>query len=1393
MIFIQQVDYVLFIHGLSFISLGWVSFTLLRENDRRLPWLWFGLFGLTQGAGQWLRLVAFSLSDETYLAALSVALCTLPFLFLIEFGRVAASRFMSKSPGPWIYLPVLAVILLSSSLGLERLEICSGGALCVLGGLWAAAVLYIVSRQLHGIARLPLQCGSVSIVLYSLIASGLAVYSTCVSATIVRDFSYQGAFGFSGEVVKTLLAMSMPVALHRYYMVSGSNADEQAIRMRVGAIGTVAITLILMGGWAMTMAVGISTDKQFRSNLVSRTSAAAAAIDPTDVTTLQGSPSDILNPYFQQLNNTLRAIKKGNIYSRYVYLMGMKEGGVVLLACAEPASSTDYSAPGDPYPEATVELKSVFSKGEPITEGPESDSWGTWVSGIAPIRNPSTGQIIAVLGIDLDASIWIRAVALSRLFCIVITFLVSILTIAFLSILVTIKLSAARVSASETRYRSLVEGSPNTVALFDVEGRYVTINQPGLRIMGREEKEVIGKEYSSIWPAEIRPLIRNTLRQVLAGAQCSFEAEFMRPDGRSVFWHVVLNPVVCEEDGVIGFTGISVDTTRRKEAEDKLRASEARYRLLADNLTDVIWTADMDLRFTYFSPSMTNLTGYIPEEACSLSLDDLLTPASFETAQKSLEEAMLLEHLDDDKRLEPVCVELEIRRKDGSIVWTEVRTAFLRDEDNRPYGIIGVARDITYRRQTEEALRASEENYRAIFDSANDAIIVHDLRTGCIIDANQRMCEMFGYTLEEAKNRTIGSLISGEPPYTQTDLRKLLGKAARGKPQLFEWKALHKEGHALWVEINLKRTSINDEDRILAIIRDVARRKQAETNMQIQASAINAAGDQIVIVDAAGNIVFVNPAFEKEMGYSFSEVQGKPPSLLNSGEHDKAFYDQIWSSILAGQTWHGEIVHRRKDGNLCTEDMTVTPVKNEAGVIEHFVAIKRNITDKMDYQRQLDHLAHHDPLTGLPNRLLFSDRLAQALARARAHNNKLSVMFLDIDRFKLINDTLGHSVGDILLKKVAERLVWSLREVDTIARMGGDEFTVILAQPNCAEDVANLARRILDALSQPIRLDSGEVFVTASIGISTFPADGESAEDLVKKADMAMYRAKEQGRDTFYFYTDSLTNSTMKRMALENSLRKALEREELIVHYQPRVDIRTGKVLAAEALVRWQHPEHGLITANQFVPMAEETGLIVSIGDWVMRTACAQVREWSDMGLPAVDMAVNISAHQFKWKDLRTTVSKILSDTGLDPRQLDLELTESTLMHDPEVATEILRGLKDMGLKISIDDFGTGYSSLSYLKMFPVNAVKIDRSFIHQVTTSSDDAAIARAIVGMAHSLKLKVVAEGVETLEQLEFLRSIECDEIQGYFISRPVPSDEFAQLLRNGSRGQQDILWAA
>jgi len=576
--------------------------------------------------------------------------------------------------------------------------------------------------------------------------------------------------------------------------------------------------------------------------------------------------------------------------------------------------------------------------------------------------------------------------------------------------------------------------------------------------------------------------------------------------------------------------------------------------------------------------------------------------------------------------------------------------------------------------------------------------------------------------------------------------------------------------------------SYGETIRLSGTIQNITERKQMEETLRQSATVFENTTEGVMITDARGRVVSVNRAFTEITGYGQDDVIGKSTSILKSGRHDKAFYRIMWGRIRETGSWQGEIWNRRKNGNVYPEWLNISVVKDNEGNTTNYVGVFSDISDMKASEQKLDHLAHHDPLTGLPNRLLLNARMEQSMARAHRSNDMLAVLFLDLDHFKNVNDTLGHPVGDQLLQEVAHRLTACVRKEDTVTRLGGDEFTIVLEELHDSRFAGKVALKIIDELAKIFLLKGHEVFVTCSIGISIFPNDGNDITTLLKNADSALYRAKDEGRNNYQYYTEELTTRAMERMVMETNLRHALERNELVVYYQPQVDLYSGRVIGMEALLRWRHPEIGLIPPDAFIPLAEETGLIIPIGEWVLRTACARLKSWIDDGLPELRVAVNLSSRQFNQKNLPETIADILRDTGLKPQCLELELTERIVMQDADNSVEMLDSLKKLGIQFSIDDFGTGYSSLSYLKRFPIDRIKIDKSFVDHITTDSEDASISQAIISMSHGMNLKTVAEGVETLEQQEFLRSHQCDEIQGFYFSRPLPEMEMEHLLRSG-----------
>ena len=587
-------------------------------------------------------------------------------------------------------------------------------------------------------------------------------------------------------------------------------------------------------------------------------------------------------------------------------------------------------------------------------------------------------------------------------------------------------------------------------------------------------------------------------------------------------------------------------------------------------------------------------------------------------------------------------------------------------------------------------------------------------------------------------------------------------------------------------ERTLQLRSVNED-----LIADIAARKRTEQELQLRQRAIEASANAIIISSAKEPdyaIEYVNPAFERITGYAAGEVVGCNMGLLWGKDGEQSGIKEIRACMLEQREGHAVLRNYRKDGTLFWSDLYIAPVRDDGGGVSHYVVAQYDITATKRYESELEFQTNRDALTGLANRNLLRDRLRQAISYAYRYGHPIWVLFVDLDRFKFINDTLGHQAGDVLLKAVAERLQASVRDTDTVARMSGDEFVLVLPERTDAGLSTGIVKRIMDTVAQPLTIEGHEFFVSCSVGVSVYPPDGATPEELIKHADVAMYRAKETGRNNFQFYTSEMNERALERLRIEADLRSALERNEFMLYYQPQVDLRTREIVGVEALIRWQHPELDMVPPARFIGLAEETGLIVPIGAWVIREACRQGRQWQTEGLGHLRISVNLSARQFGEHDLVECVAAALKETNLPPECLEIELTESLVMADVDHAIGVLRELKSLGIKLSIDDFGTGYSSLSYLKRFPIDVLKIDRSFVNDITIDPDDAAIVASIISLAHSLRLQVIAEGVETIEQLGYLRKHECDQIQGYFFSRPVPAEAMGRMLQDGRRLQAE-----
>ncbi len=831
-----------------------------------------------------------------------------------------------------------------------------------------------------------------------------------------------------------------------------------------------------------------------------------------------------------------------------------------------------------------------------------------------------------------------------------------------------------------------------------------------------------------------------------------------------------------------------LDASKRHELEEEIVRREQYFRSLIEKSADVVMVLNDDSTIRYISPSVGRAIGIGPENLIgSSAFSGIVHPKDLKSCLDAFRSVA-----EDSQATEFLAV--RVRHANGSWRAFEGTLRNLRD-DAAVAGYVLNCRDVTEREHAEAALRESE---RLLLESQSVAQIgsyVLDIPAG-VWESSPVLDHIFG--IREDHERSVESWLALVHPDVRQSMadyfaHEVLEQCARFNK---EYRIVrHDDGAERWV-LGLGELEFDASGRplrMIGTIQDITERKQAEEALARASRQneliLNSAVEGIYGLDLDGNTTFINPAAAEMIGWESGDLIGKRQhDILHHSRADGSPYPReecpIYAAFKDGTTQHVESeVFWRKDGTSFPVEYASTPIFDEQGELAGAVVSFSDITERREAEETIRHLAYHDGPTNLPNRALFQDRLDIALAQARRRERLLAVLYVDLDRFKSVNDSAGHDAGDTVLRIAAERLSAIVRDGDSAARVGGDEFTLLLSEIAGEEDAVAVAQRVLEAFRASFVVDNRNFYVTASIGIALFPSDGEDAESLLRSSDEAMYRVKDNGGNNYLLCTKDMNVGISKRLAVEADLRSGLMRGEFVVHYQPQVDIDTGQIVGTEGLVRWQHPELGLTLPTDFIPVAEATGLIVPLGHWVLRAACAQNAAWQEAGLPPMRIAVNLSARQFQQRNLLDMVSGALQEARLDPRHLQLEITEGVAMQDAELATSVLTDLRKIGVQIAIDDFGIGYSSLDYLKRFPINALKIDRSFVRDVTTDPHDSAIASTIIAMAHALKLNVIAEGVETDEQLTFLRERRCNEFQGYHCSRPIPADKLEELLRQSA----------
>jgi diguanylate cyclase (GGDEF)-like protein/PAS domain S-box-containing protein len=926
--------------------------------------------------------------------------------------------------------------------------------------------------------------------------------------------------------------------------------------------------------------------------------------------------------------------------------------------------------------------------------------------------------------------------------------------------------------------RRLLDTVEAIIVALDREGRVTLINRRGCAVLGYTPEELVGLKWfdTCLLNNDDLPAIREMYRKALAnnvlGAEY-YENPIRTRAGeiRDIAWH---NSILRDNEGrVIGTLSAGNDISDRKELARRIEK-------VATHVSGFLYQyqqwPDGRSAFTYASSGIEKIYGTPPDAV----VDDA---SKVFAAIHAADRQRVVQSIADSFQSLRVWHEIyRVNAPDGRSRWVEGEATPEAQGDGSVvwHGYIG---DITENKVAADALAESEQRFRAIFSQAGIGIALLS-PDGRWRQVNDRLCAIVGYSRDELLRMSFQDVTHPEDLAENLELlEKMLSGASDG--YAMDKRYRHKDGHAVWVRVtvSLVRDEYNQPKYFIGIAEDIEDRKLAEDKLREAAAVFTSAGEGVAITDRDATILDVNDAFTRITGYSREEVIGCNCRILQSGRHAPAFFQDLWSELTRTGSWRGQIWNRTKAGDIYPENLTISAVRSDTGEVTGYVGVFADITILKNTEARLEHLAHHDPLTDLPNRLLFQDRLEQSLTHAKRRGTKAAIVFIDLDRFKVINDTFGHTVGDALLVAVAKRLREAVRADDTVARLSGDEFCLILNEILSAEAVTVVVDKLLDSFSRPFEIDGQRIHATLSIGVAIYPEDGGDADSVLGLADAAMYLAKDEGRNTYRFCSGSLQALTFERTVLENALRLGLERDEFQIVYQPQVSMATGQMIGAEALLRWSHPERGAISPAVFIPLAEKSGFIRILGKWVMLEATRQWKQWLEAGYQIGRLSVNVSGPQLYDLGWLAWVEDCLAVSRLEPRYLALEVTETFLMKDADQTLRTLARLREIGVEIAIDDFGTGYSSLSYLNKFPIDRLKIDQSFVHDIPDHKNGTVIVKTIIAMSEALNLDVIAEGVEAEAQAAFLTENGCSDAQGYHFSRPLTAVAMEKWLRDNA----------
>jgi diguanylate cyclase (GGDEF)-like protein/PAS domain S-box-containing protein len=995
--------------------------------------------------------------------------------------------------------------------------------------------------------------------------------------------------------------------------------------------------------------------------------------------------------------------------------------------------------------------------------------------------------------------------------------------------------AAARARAASSRpggamkvdgmFEVFMKYSPAVAFIKDKEGRYCYVNTQWEKLSGRSFEAVNGKTNEQLWSKETAERMNRDDLEILQKGTSKEVGEWIPMKGERLFFITRKFPILDDMGKPCMVAGMSVDVTEIEKARQAREIMERKYKHLIDTSNDGMVVVDpQTMNILEVNRVFAERLGYTAQELLRMRMTDInrVTDPAEDPVYQALREG------------KHGVFERILIRKDGSTFPVEISARILELEGKEV--MAGFVRDVTNRIKAENEIKRGTELTRLLKDIAVESNEAAAAETA-LMTAIDKIREFTGWDLGHVYivgpdgNIRSSGLISCSDPALMEKFRRMTeafvfgpgeglpGKVCQsGKPTWFldvsrqdvcarDRAMAHMglnaafafpvmEGKKAAAALEFFARSMDEPDALmleainsLAVqLGRVTERKKISEKLQLAQRIIESAKEGILITDSDGTIESVNRAFTELTGYPPEEAIGNNPRLLKSGKNDDEFYRRMWDSLLTKGNWEGEIWNRRKDGSAYPELLSITAIKDDSGATVKYAAIFNDISEFVSSKKEIEYQAYHDALTGLPNRLLLLDRLKQALARAHRNNTQFAILFMDLDNFKHINDSLGHVTGDMILKGTAIRLVGCLREGDTVSRFGGDEFCALVENIKDEYEVMEVARRILDSLAEPYLFGSEELVSTVSIGASIFPADSRTADGLMKNADMAMYHAKEAGKSNFQFFRVSMNEQYAKRLELESGLRRAIEKKSMEPHYQPKVNLATGHIVGMEALVRWKQADGSLISSYDFIRIAEETGLVYELDRWMMASAMKFTaglnKRLMARGLPAQSVSVNLSARDLERAEIVEVILGSAREADINPAKVDLEITESAIIKSLDKTVSILHRLREEGFNIALDDFGVGYSSMNYIRRLPINIVKMDRSFIMDLEPDHDSRLVAQSIISLAHGLGKKVVAEGVETEYQLGFLREAKCDEMQGWLFSKAVSAEEFEKLIDAGAR---------